>query len=112
MSILVYSGATDDSLVIGQAIFGFYNVTFDHDAGRVGFMFAPTIPYPIDDSTNVGAFIGFFTIMLISALIAGLMIYCSLERKRLRKNPLQDELDQEAALTTRRASMARKSSIA
>lgn len=37
---------------------------------------------PVVDTANIGAFIAFFSIMAISASIAGFFLYCSLCHKR------------------------------
>ena len=45
-SILVTS-LDDDELIVGTQLFQLYNVTFDHEKDRIGFVAAPIIPVEI-----------------------------------------------------------------
>ena len=78
MSILVFE-EQDDQLVLGQSIFANYNVTLNHENDTIGFIWSPPAIQP---DNNLEAFLGFFTIMGTSTLIAIILIYISLFRKK------------------------------
>jgi hypothetical protein len=104
MGVLVYS-ESDDTLVLGQALFSGYNVTLDHDNNRFGLIAAPIIPRPVEND-NTFAIVVFVCIMISSLMCACLAIYCSLERRRKR---LEDQIEnngEEKLSDSRRMSIA------
>jgi len=104
MAVLVYS-ETDDTLVLGQALFNRYNVTFDHDNDKFGLIDAPIIPRPVVDD-NTFAIVVFICIMVSSLMCACLAIYCSLERRRKRLEDQHENNGEEKISDSRRMSIA------
>lgn len=77
-SILIYNQA-EDQLILGQALFFNYNVTFDHDQDLLGLVQQPYAPVVIEN--HLVSIVVFCVILALSIGLAILAIYCSICRK-------------------------------
>ena len=73
----------DPQLVFGQTLFKGYNISFDMEGERVGFIKQPIVK----GEMSAWALVGFLAIMLVAASITGLCIWASLFRKRITQLP-------------------------
>ena len=95
MAMLVHL-LKDPQLVFGQTLFKGYNITFDMENDRLGFIKQPIVKGEV----SPWAIVGFLSIMLVAAAFTILCIWASLFRKRIPSVPKSGkpkQADPEAA---------------
>jgi len=73
----------ESQLVFGQTLFKGYNISFDMDNERLGFVKQPIVKGEV----TAGAIVSFLAIMVVAATITGVCIWASLFRKRIPQLP-------------------------